>query len=209
MSDVPQRFKDSWKEVLVEFNKQRHYMQLASMPSFKELKVECKEEDFQPCSSLTCPFMVLPLSGLYNKGDGKQSRCTHCHNGVGLKAVVEASKQAVAEAGPRFSNSETENEAREWLTSMLKALPDEAKRLLLTATPEFRTADAGARELGSEADAWWPILLRRRGLRARDHRGARDARLRGARCKARPRGHARRLAKQCRGEKAAAARRTI
>ena len=167
MSDLLPRFKARWEQALAEFDKQ----EFGRFAPFIKLKADCAKEGFQPCSSQACTRKVLKLSEFNADGKGRKlTRCTHCHHGAGAMAASEASKQAgkrqaeaVAEAGPKFSAIQVENDAREYLSAMLAALSDEAKRLLLAATPEFRTADAGARPLASEDDAWLPIQIKADG----------------------------------------------
>ena len=165
MSDLLPRFKARWEQALAEFDKQ----EFGRFAPFIKLKADCAKEGFQPCSSQACTRKVLKLSEFNADGKGRKlTRCTHCHHGAGAKAATEASKQAgkrqaeaVAEAGPKFSAIQVENDAREYLSAMLAALSDEAKRLLLAATPEFRTADAGLARLRPRMTPGCPFKSRR------------------------------------------------
>ena len=135
--------------------------QLGKVPEFKKLNSDLAELDLKACTSLACLHPILSTSQ-FSKGE---SCCKPCHGGEGGHARITAGKRAkmavanaVAASDDKFVPFEVENVANDWLIAEM------AKRgIELPKTGEFRTADNGAREVGSTDDSWLQVQLKANG----------------------------------------------
>jgi len=126
------------------------YTQLGYNTEFKKLQAELKELDLKACSSWACLHPIQSTTQFVKD----RSNCKLCHHGEGERARVAAGKRAkmavsnaVAEEDDKFSRVDIENVASDWLI-----LEMATRGIELPMNGEFRTADNGARLVGSTED---------------------------------------------------------
>jgi len=137
------------------------YTQLGYNTEFKKLQAELKELDLKACSSWACLHPIQSTTQFVKD----RSNCKLCHHGEGERARVAAGKRAkmavsnaVAEEDDKFSRVDIENVASDWLI-----LEMATRGIELPMNGEFRTADNGARLVGSTEDSWLQVQLKANG----------------------------------------------
>ena len=147
-----------------------NYTQLASDPAFKKLQAELKELDLKACSSWSCLLPIQHTTQFYKMGDGLQPQCKLCTNGEGRRASAAAGKRAnmavanaVAADEDKKSSIDVENVASDWLILKMAT-----RGIELPKNGEFRTADNGARLVGSMEDWWLQVQIKANGPYKKD-----------------------------------------
>jgi len=137
------------------------YSNLGYNTAFKKLQAELTELDLKACSAWPCMHPIQSTTQFYKD----HSNCKLCHCGEGQRARVAAvkrAKMAVANAveaeDDKKSSSDVENVASDWLISEMAT-----RGIELPKNGEFRTADNGARLVGSTEDSWLQVQLKANG----------------------------------------------
>ena len=141
---------------------------LGKAPAFKTLNEELKELDLKACTSWVCPDPIQSTARFPKHAaslDGLHSHCKLCNTEEGARARIDAGKRAkmavanaIAAEDDKQSTSDIENVA-----SDLLILEMAAREIELSKTEEFRTADGGARLVGSMVDLWLQVQLKTNG----------------------------------------------
>jgi len=137
------------------------YSNLGRAPEFKKLNSELTELDLKACSSWPCLHPIQSTTQFHQN----RTNCKLCEHGEGERArlaAVKRAKMAVANAvaaeDDKFVPFKVENVASDWL------IPEMATRgIELPKNGEFRTADNGARLVGSTEDSWLQVQLKANG----------------------------------------------
>jgi hypothetical protein len=167
LDEARARFERTWRELRGNMGTRRH---LGAVPVFKKLSAECASVGLKPCSALSCRKPIQKLSGFFKSGctkDGMNTKCRACNHDPAAAAAARKRKReaeaAVEAKGARFSACDVEDEAREWLLPLLRALCLEAR-----AAHEFRLADIAVRRPDWPPDTWMPVQLKSDGVFKKD-----------------------------------------
>jgi len=142
------------------------YSNLGYNTEFKKLNSELKELDLKACSAWPCLHPIQSTRQFY----GMESHCKLCASGEGKLARVAAGKRAkmavgnaVAAEDGKLVGVDVENAASDWLIHEMATRGIELPKL-----GEFRTADNGARLVGSTEDSWLQVQLKANGPYKKD-----------------------------------------
>ncbi|MDA9603531.1 hypothetical protein N9S30_00085 [bacterium] len=138
---------------------------LGRVQAFKKLNSDLVDMGLKACTSWDCRHPIKQMSQFFKHGDGLYLDCKPCSNGDGKRARLAASERArmavanaVAADDDKFSRIDVENVASDWLIAEMAT-----RGIELPKTGEFRTADNGARPVGSTEDSWLQVQLKANG----------------------------------------------